>query len=69
MIDQTQYQAEITRLGFTMESINTLFQTKMEIFNTFVDKMKEMIFTSMIIYFSRVEGFTQEMQQVVFKIF
>ena len=69
MIDQTQYHAEITRLGFTMESINTLFQTKMEIFNTFVDKMKEMIFTSMTTYFSRVEGFTQEMQQVVFKIF
>jgi len=49
--------------------MNTLFSTKMDIFNTFVDRMKEMIFTSMTTYFSRVEGFTQEMQQVVFKMF
>jgi len=65
MITQEQYNSEITRLGFTMEQLNTLFSTKGELLHKYDVMFKESMWDVFHTYLPRIEGFSEAMEQEI----
>jgi len=65
MITEEQYWAEVTRLGFSKEQVQTIFKTKMVHFQRYEEEMKAKIISTMKTNLMTITGFTQEMWTVV----
>jgi len=67
MISQEQYMSEITRLGFTMDQLKTLFETKGELLHKYDVMFKESMWTVFVTYLHRLEGYTTEMETSIYE--
>lgn len=59
--------SEITRLGFTMEQLNTLFETKGELLHKYDVMFKESMWSFFIKFLHRIEGYTTEMENEIYQ--
>jgi hypothetical protein len=61
-ITQEQYMSEITRLGWTMDRMNDLFRSKGETLHKYDRMFKESMWGIFKGFFSKMEGFTTDME-------
>jgi len=68
MVTEEQYMSEVTRLGFTMESVNTVFQSKSHLLTKYDGQIKKLVIEFFTSYWTMIEGFTEEMFHYVIQI-